>query len=225
MAEGKQYLSLKKSMGKGIIDIYGEILSEQWRALEGAGTSVASFNEQIKKLDGVSEIIVNINSPGGEVWEGVAIYNILKRHKARVIVNVDGLAASVASVIAMAGDEINMPENSYLMIHNAMTFVEGTADKMREIADYLEKVSHTVTTVYLEKSPNLTRERLTQLLDAETWLTAHEAKALGLADNVVESKKITACAGGRFLKRYDKTPQKFKNLTNDKIIQFNRRYL
>ena len=177
------------------IDIYGEVYADD-----------NSVKEQLANMQGAKEITVNINSVGGDVFTGISIYNMLKRHKAKIIVNVDGLAASIASVIAMAGDVIRMPSNSMIMIHNAMTMVAGNANDLRSTADLLEKVTDTLMSAYLDRSDKLERNELKALLDAETWLSAEEAKELGLIDEVITSKKIAACASKGELSMFNKVP-------------------
>ena len=177
------------------IDIYGEVYADD-----------NSVKEQLANMQGAKEITVNINSVGGDVFTGISIYNMLKRHKAKIIVNVDGLAASIASVIAMAGDVIRMPSNSMMMIHNAMTMVAGNANDLRSTADLLEKVTDTLMSAYLDRSDKLERNELKALLDAETWLSAEEAKELGLIDEVITSKKIAACASKGELSMFNKVP-------------------
>ena len=138
----KNFLNLKKDGEQGEINIYGEVVPESWRWDDEM--SATHFKDQLDKFDGVKEITVNINSPGGSVYEGVAIYNMLKRHKAKVVVNIDGLAASIASVIAMAGDVVRIPSNAMLMVHNAMSMEFGNANDMRETADLLDKITSSI---------------------------------------------------------------------------------
>lgn len=207
----KGILNVAKKSNVGTVDIYGEIVSEAWRF--ESEESAHHFKDVLEKLGDVDEIIVNINSPGGDVFEGIAIYNILKRHKAKIIVNVDGLAASIASVIAMAGDVVRMPQNALLMIHNAMTFEFGNANDMRETADLLDKVTSTLMTSYLDKSDKLNEATLKLLLDAETWLTAEEAKHYDLIDEVITAKQLVACATDEQMSRFNKVPKSiFENL-------------
>lgn len=206
----KNILMMKQEKGKGIIDIYGEVVPESWR-FEGE-MSATHFKDQLDRLSDVEEISVNLNSPGGSVYEGLAIYNMLKRHKARIVVNVDGLAASIASVIAMAGDVIRMPENSMLMIHNAMTMQMGNADDMRETAELLDKVSGSIMTTYLSKSNKINEATLKALMDAETWLTADEALHYGLVDEVTATRELVACASEKQLNVFNKTPERFMKM-------------
>ncbi|WP_397351398.1 head maturation protease, ClpP-related, partial [Paenibacillus larvae] len=131
------------------IFIYGDIVTYQWDEVD---TSATSFKEDLDRLGDLSTINLYINSPGGSVFEGIAIHNMLKRHKANVHVHVDALAASIASVIAMAGDTIYMPKNSMLMIHNPWIFAWGNASEMRKIADDLDRIGNSSKQVYLQKA-------------------------------------------------------------------------
>lgn len=144
-----------------------------------------------RKLNEVdAEIIhVHINSGGGSAFDGVAICNLLKQHKAEIIVHVDGYAASAASVIAMAGDKIIMPSNTMMMIHQASTFEYGNADVMEKTAKDLRKIDTALRQTYKNRFVG-TEEELIQLLKDETWLTADEAVTLGFADEVAEEIDI-----------------------------------
>ena len=206
-------LNINKTGNVGVIDIYGEVISETWKWSDDE-VSAYSFKDAIENLGDVTEIIVNINSPGGDVFEGLAIHNILKRHDAKVTVNIDGLCASIASVIAMAGDVIRMPKNALMMIHNAMTSDFGNANELRETANLLDKVTSQLMTTYLDKSESLNEATLKVLLDAETWLTADEAKHYGLVDEVIAEKKLVACADEEQLSKFMKTPKSVTMITN-----------
>lgn len=205
-AKKKPYFSMKKaSADRGEIHIYGDIINEDWRW--GNDTSAVSFRDALAALGEVSVIDLRINSGGGDVFEAAAIYNMLKRHKARVEVHIDGLAASAASVIAMAGDKVTMPKNAMLMIHNAWTIVMGNHHDLRKAADESEKISNsTVKQSYLDKNPELDADELSRLLDEETWLTAEEANDLGLADEVVSAVQVAASISDEQLARYKNAP-------------------
>lgn len=150
-------------------------------------TSANYFREQLAAHPEAKEITVYINSLGGSVMEGVAIYNQLKRHPAHKTVYVDGFACSIASVIAMAGDTVIMPRNTVMMIHNAFTFVVGNAAELRKAADDLEVLNTASRQAYLLKAgEKLTEEHLTELLDAESYLTAAQCIELGLADEFAD---------------------------------------
>jgi ATP-dependent Clp protease protease subunit len=176
------------------INIYGDITSYPW--MEG-DTSAVNLSQQLDALSDVSKINVFINSYGGEVAEGLAIYNALKRHKAKVVTVCDGFACSIASVIFMAGDERIMNESSLLMIHNAWSWGEGNADQLRKMADDLDKSTEASITAYKAHS-NLSEEEIKALLDAETWLLPSEALEYGFATSVekTESKNASQSVRG-----------------------------
>ena len=171
-------------------------------------TSAAGFRDALKDLGDVKTINLHINSPGGSVFEGIAIYNMLKQNKAHVNVYVDGLAASIASVIAMSGDAIFMPSNSMLMIHNPWTIAVGNASELRKQADDLDKITESSIQTYLNQAGDkLDEETLRQLMDDETWLTAKEAVDYGLATEVIEANKAAASISKNFAQRYRHVPE------------------
>jgi ATP-dependent Clp protease protease subunit len=153
------------------------------------GVTAKDFNDQLKTVKG--DFTLGINSPGGEVFTALAIFNMLERHKGRITVRVDGLAASSASFIAMAGDEIVMPENAMMMIHNPSAGVSGTSIRMRQLAETLDKLAEGMVSAYATKS-GLDRDEVVQLMTDETWMTADEAVEKGFADTVEEPVAIAA---------------------------------
>ena len=178
-----RYYAMETSENSAEITIYGDITSWPW--LE---SDVSSYNlsKQIKDLD-VDTINVHISSYGGEVSEGLAIYNALRQHKAKVKTYCDGFACSIASVIFMAGEEREMSNASLLMIHNPWTYTEGNAQELRKKADDLDKMSQASVNAYMEHV-NITEEEVRELLDAETWLTPEEALEKGFATSVTSSQ-------------------------------------
>lgn len=148
------------------------------------------FAHQLKAIDS-EEIDVRINSDGGSVFTAQAIYSSLRRHKARINVFIDGIAASAATLIAMAGDKIIMPANAMMMVHNPLLGVFANANEMREWAETLDKVRDTIVAVYREKT-GLNDEKIIELMDAETYMTASEAVELGFADKIEEHLRIAA---------------------------------
>ena len=164
----KRWFDIRAQMnGAAEIVIYDEI---------GAfGIPAKAFLDELKALGPVAELTVRINSPGGSVFDGVAIYNALKRHEARVTVWIDGIAASIASMIAMAGDEVVMPENAMLMLHDPSGLVIGTATDMRGMAEALDKMKAGMVAAYRDKSGRDDAE-IEALMAAETWLSAQEAR-------------------------------------------------
>lgn len=148
------------------------------------GVTASDFAQDIAALD-VEEITLRLNSPGGDVYDGIAIMNALMDHKAKVTVKIDALAASIASVIAMAGDEVVMGPHSEFMIHDASTLGYGDAAALREVADMLDRVSNNIAEVYAERAGGDSADWREKML-AETWFTAAEAVEAGLADRVAE---------------------------------------
>lgn len=152
-------------------------------------TSANYFKKVLSENEDVDYINIYINSVGGSVYEGLGIYNQLKRHKAYKTVYVDGFACSIASVIAMAGDKVVMPKTSMLMIHNAWTHAAGNAKELRKIADDLDIMSNTIAQAYMEKSNGkLTEEKLHEMLDAETYINAEDCFTYGLCDAIGEDE-------------------------------------
>lgn len=152
-------------------------------------TSADYFREKLEEYKNISRINIYINSLGGSVMEGVAIYNQLKRHKAYKTVYIDGFACSVASVIAMAGDKVIMPENTVMMIHNAWTYTCGNASELRKQADDLAVMDTAFRQAYMLKSNGkISEEKLIEMLDAETYLTAKQCIEYGFADEFSETK-------------------------------------
>lgn len=174
----------------GEIYIYGDI-GEDWF---GEGNTAKGFADELKALGAIKTLDVYINSGGGSVFEGVAIYNTLRRHRARKIVHVDGLAASIASVIAMAGDEIIIARNGLMMIHNPWGVAMGEASDFRKMADSLDKIGGAIVDTYTLRTGQ-TALKCSAMMNEETWMNADEALALGFADQVSEPMDIAAFAG------------------------------
>jgi len=151
--------------------------------------------EFIAELNAVKspKIDMHINSPGGEVFDGAAIYNAIKRHPASVTTYIDGIAASIASVIALAGDRVNMASNAIYMMHNPSGLVLGTSEDMRKMADVLDKIRDTMVGAYVSKSGK-TEEEIIGILNLETWMDAEEAKAAGFVDEIGDEMDLAACA-------------------------------
>lgn len=187
----KRYYSLDVGGRVADIDIYGDISFWPWK---DSDVSAYNLSVQLAQLD-VDEINVNINSYGGEVAEGLAIYNALKRHRAKINTRCDGFACSIASVVFMAGDRRIMNEASLLMIHNAWTCASGDASDLRKSADDLDLITAQSKTVYLSRV-NISEEELDRLMDAETFIDAKAAIDMGFATEKEnsESDKPTQCA-------------------------------
>lgn len=171
----------KMTANSADIYIYGDIYDSWW---DDESNSAISLKDKLLALGDISEINLHINSLGGDVFEGIAMFNLLKQHKANVKVYIDGVAASIASVIAMAGDTIYMPKNSMMMIHNCWTWSSGNSKEFRKLADDLDKIMEASIESYMSKI-NITKDKLKELLDNESWLTAQECYDMGFADELL----------------------------------------
>lgn len=168
------------------------------------GMSAGQFAKELKALGQVEVINLRINSPGGSVFDGIAIYNQLKSHAARIEVDVDGVAASIASVIAMAGNEIRMAHNAQMMIHNPSGGAFGDATEMRRMADLLDQVKGTIVDTYERRTKNKAGD-LAAWMEDETWMTAAQAVDRGFSDKVTEEQAVAAAYGFDF-SQFKKTP-------------------
>lgn len=184
---------LQQSATPGALDlyIYGDVKSDghDWwtNQVIKSETSANHFREELAKHPNVTQINIFINSYGGSVFEGTAIYTQLKRHAAHKTVYIDGFACSIASVIAMAGDEIVMPRNTLMMIHNMWMGVCGNAAELRKAADDLDTINKAGRGAYLDRAGGkLDEATLVAMMDAETWLTAEQCIQYGLADRYAE---------------------------------------
>lgn len=194
-----ELIQFKSRGSKGEIWMYGPV-GTSW---EG-GMTAADFATQLKGLGNVTDITLRINSDGGDVFTGYTIYQRLREHPAAVNVKIDGLAASIASVIAMAGDTIDIAENGMLMIHDPWSASFGTAEDMRKTADLLDVVKSQIASTY-SKRTGMSTEEVGGLMQAETWMDAKTAKASGFVDRIVDGETVAACAD---LSRFRNVPQK-----------------
>jgi len=188
-----RYYALAVEGEEANVYIYGDIVSEPWQWFE---SDVSSFSlaKEIESLpEEVKTINVHINSYGGDVAEGLAIYNALRQHKAKVKTYCDGFAASVASVVFMAGDERIMSNASLLMIHNAWMWAVGDPDELRKQADDLETINQATVNAYMNHV-NISEEELKRMMDKETWISAADALEMGFATAVVSEPKTTKAA-------------------------------
>ena len=190
--QGRYYSMKASAAGEGEILLYSEI-GGGGGLFSDPGTTAEDFARDLKGLGKVKTINCRINSPGGSVFEGMTIYNLLAAHPAKVAVHVDGLAASIASVIAMAGDTIAIADNAMMMIHDAWGIGFGTADEIRKTADVLDSITATIAATYAKRS-RTDAAKIRAMMAAETWMSAAEAKEAGLADCVVDNMNAQACA-------------------------------
>ena len=187
---------------------YGDIVSETWQS-EWYEDDMApgDVKEFLDQLDGTENINIHINSGGGSVFGGIAIYNMLRRNNAHKTVYVDGLAASIASVIMMAGDEIVMPKNATVMIHKPSAsyfFTTKNADDLRKDAESLDTCQEAIMQTYMTKA-KVDKEEIEQKVNDETWLTGEEAAEL-FDIKVEEANDAVACAGSSMFFCYKNVP-------------------
>jgi ATP-dependent Clp protease protease subunit len=178
--------SVKNKGTEAEIYLYGDV-GDSWFG----GVTAKQFADDLKAAGKVDTIQLHINSPGGDVFDGLTIYRLLVDHKAKVIVHIDGLAASIASVIAMAGNEINISESGFLMIHNAWGIAMGAADDMRTMADLLDKTTGSIRDVYVARTGK-SGEAVKSWMDAETWFSAQEAKDNGFVTAISDNMRLAA---------------------------------
>ena len=184
----RQWFTMKAQDKTAEIVIYDEIGKSWW----GEDTvSAKQFLDDLNALGEVENITLRINSPGGHVFDGVAIHNSLKNHKAKVTAHVDGIAASAASFIAMAADKIVMPANSFLLIHGASGMSWGNADDMRAVADDLDRIDKSLTSTYVTRAKSTTA-KVKALMKEDRLMDAAEAKEWGFADEITSEKKMAA---------------------------------
>jgi len=187
------------SKGKtGEILIYADIGGGGWFS-EGIGAK--QFADDLKALGKVDTLQIRINSAGGDVFDGLAIYNQLRRHEARKEVSIDGMALSIASVIAMAGDTVSMAANAMMMIHDPWSITMGTAGDFRQQADLLDQIKENLVVSYQRKA-KISEQQIRDMMSEETWLRASDAVEEGFADLVTPDLAIAA--------RFD--PTRFKNV-------------
>ena len=188
---GKRFWEVRAAANKakaGEVLLYGPISSSTWL---GDEVTPKQFKADLDGLGEVDTIDLYINSEGGDVFAAQAIYSMLKRHPAAVHTHVDGLAASAASLVAMAGETITLPINAMLMLHSPWSLAMGNAQDFRKMADALDQIRESMIAVYSERSGK-DHDEVVAILDAETWYTAEEAVAAGFADEVEGEKRIAA---------------------------------
>ena len=171
------------------------------------GVTAQDFIKDIKEYKG-QPMDLHVNCVGGDVFDGMAIYNVLKKRTQKTTVYVEGIAASMGGIIALAGDEVIMSENSLYMIHNAWGGTMGEASDMRKYANILEKLSNESADIYSKKT-GLPIEQVKDMMNEETWMNAEEALGFGFIDSISDAVKVAA--------KVDVS--KFKNITSDKVKQ------
>lgn len=205
------FLKIKnQSNNSAELFFYGDIVSDTW---EGYWFDESKCPEDIRlfldDLDPNKDLTIYINSGGGNVFAGITIYNMLKRHKGYKTVYVDGVAASIASVIALAGDRVVIPANAFMMIHKPWGGLVGNADELREMADVLDRIQESILSIYQENlREGVELSEIEEMINKETWLSGHEAMNYFNIE-VKEENNVQACASDYF-NRYNSVPQRVK---------------
>ncbi|KQQ67832.1 Clp protease ClpP [Pseudomonas sp. Leaf127] len=201
-AEHWYHIQASGEAEQGVIEVYvyGEIGA--W------GITANQFVQDLRAVDdGTSQVIAAFNSPGGDLFDGLAIHNALARLGERAVGRIDALAASAASVAVCGAHRVVMAGNAIMMIHNPWTWAAGDAEGLRHVADVLDQTLEAIVAAYKAKAPDIDEVELRRLIDAETWLTANEAKTLGLVDEVTTGVEVKACLGqGQAMKRFRNAP-------------------
>jgi len=195
----ENWYNIQSKTSNKVVDVY--IFDE----IGAFGMNAQSFIDEIKGFKN-TPLNLHINCVGGDVFEGMAIYNVLKKRTAETTVYIEGIAASMGSVVALAADKVVMAENSLFMIHNAWGGAMGEAKELKKTANLLEKISNEIADIYIKKT-NLPYDKVKEMMDEETWLNADEAFELGFVDSISDAIKVAA--------KYDVS--KFKNITNEEI--------
>lgn len=178
----KPGLSIKAESDVNTINIFDFIGEDYWT---GEGVNPKTISQALADI-GDADVTVNINSPGGNMFDGLAIHSLLRAHKGNVTVKILGIAASAASVIAMAGDEIQIAKSGFLMIHNAWVYAGGNRIELRETADYLEPFDRSMADIYADRS-GIKAAAISEMMDAETYISGADAVSQGFADALLEA--------------------------------------
>lgn len=195
--------------------IYGEIIDNTDFKWDEYDVMPEDVKDALEKVNGLDELNIYINSPGGSVFAGLAIYNMLKRNEAKKIVHIDGVAASMASVIALVGDEVYMPSNAFMMIHKPLTIAIGNATDFRKIADDLDTIESGLMQAYEDNlREGVDIEDVKEMVNDETWLNADEATKYFNVE-VTESKEVAASAK-HLLKEFKNVPKELMDKSNKK---------
>lgn len=204
-------IRMAKDSKEADIVIYDQIGADWF----GDGITAKSFDAELKKLDAsVSNLNVRINSPGGSVFDGITIYNRLIQHKAKKKVYIDGLAASIASIIALAGDEVHMGEGAMYMIHLPWTWAMGDRKELESVSQQLLDIEEQMISIYSRRS-KLSRSEVKMMMEKETWMGAEEAKDKGFATHISEETVAIAASVLDKSVWLKKTP---KNVVTDQTV-------
>ena len=176
--------NIKAIAAENAIDIYHPIGVDYWTGQD----TLKMVSEKLAMLGG-ADVVININSPGGDVWQGISIYNLLRQYAGQVTIRIIGLAASAASIVAMAGDTIEIADSAFLMIHNAWVGAAGDKNALMAVVEVLQKIDVVMAGIYAAKTGKPVEE-IAAMLDAETWIDGGQAVAMGLADSILGAEFV-----------------------------------
>jgi ATP-dependent Clp protease, protease subunit len=198
-AAKKSTFSMKVKETEATILLYAAIGQSMWED----SVSAKDFSDELKKLpDSIKTINVRINSVGGSVFCGVSIYERLKTHSAKIVVYVDGIAASIASIIAMAGDEIIIGEGAFFMVHAPMSGVYGNAREMEDMIEVLDRIENQMIGIYARKT-GLSVAEISKMLKKDTWINAEEAVEMGFATRISDTDEAQVRVAASMLTKAD----------------------
>ncbi|CSV92527.1 protease/scaffold protein [Shigella sonnei] len=203
----KTWFSIKAMADVVHVRIYDEI--------GGYGVKASALTDEINACGNVPEIHLRIHSLGGDIFEGLAIYNALKNHPAKKIVHIEGMAASMASFIAMCGDHIVMPENAMMMIHAPRGVTAGVSGDVRRFADLMDKLGDTMAETYAGRTGR-SKQEITAMMEAETWMDGNECKANGFADEVIPAITAMARIESKRIGDFSNMPENIKSMISQK---------
>nr|WP_300801323.1 head maturation protease, ClpP-related [uncultured Acetatifactor sp.] len=206
--ENVGYIEVKDAVqGSGIeMYIYGDIVSSEWDKWSDEDRCPKDIADFLARIDRDAEMTIYINSGGGDVFAGIGIYNILKRHTGHKKGIVDGIAASIASVIMMACDEVVVASGAQVMVHKPLTAAWGNADDFAKVIEQLDKCQQSITNIYMEKArEGVTEEEIAEKINRETWMSG--AEAAELFDISVDEKPAAVACIGCMMERYLRKPE------------------
>ncbi len=209
--KAKKWYKIQAKDDSAEISIFGDIGMSWW----GDSITAADFKKDFDAIKNKASIKVLINSPGGDVFDGIAIYNIIASERAKVSVEVLALAASAASIIALAGSSLKIDTGGFFMIHNPWTWAAGSADDLRESADLLDKIGGELVNIY-EAQSDLSAKEIKDFMDEDKWFTADEAIEAGFADESVEHEAVAASVSINPKYAYKHIPERFQGSAEDK---------
>ena len=195
-----------KGERRGELLLYGEISDVSWW---GDEVTPKQFKQDLEALGELDRLDVYVNSPGGDVFAGFTIYNIIKRCAAEVVAHIDGLAASAASYVCMAADRIVMPKNATMMIHNAAVGVYGNKERLLDLAEELKRIDGQIADIYAEKT-GLGSEKIAEMMATETWMNGEEAFAMGFCDELDDLQAVACADVAKYADMYRNTPEHLK---------------